>query len=83
MLVAISGVFVGIHAVCLFLSGYQLHIERHFESAKLTDIQIVMPRAIVVAALLQIAFAAVAISSQVQKNQRTATMAGYRMTSLV
>ena len=83
MLVAISGVFIGIHAVFLFLGVYQLYIERHFESAKLTDIQIVMPRAIVVAALLQIVSVAVAISSQVQKNQRKTTMVGYRMTSLV
>ena len=66
MLVAVSGVFIGLHAVFLLLSGYQLYIERHCESAKLSDIQIVMPRAIVVAALLQIAYAVVAISSQVQ-----------------
>ena len=67
MLAAISSVFIGMHAVFFALSGYQLYMERYFERAKLTEIQIVMPRATVVGALLQIATNAVAISSQARR----------------
>jgi hypothetical protein len=65
MLVAISSVSFAIHAVFFALSTHQLCMERHVERSKLTDIQFVMPRAILVASLLQIAYIAVAITSQV------------------
>ncbi len=65
MLVAISIVLIAIHAVFFALSAYQLYMERHVESSKVTDIQTVLPRAILVASLLQIAYIAVAMSSLV------------------